>query len=164
MTDHDELARQLITRWRDDPGSTCRTWFLWEERIKNSRSIRRGLARVAAGLDDAGTVAGAFEVEHTTSIHSGIVRLLALALGTTVAQGLFLVAPDGREGEVAAQLPAGVQPGRRPGHTLPALWRAGEEPGGDCPLRLWHEGIAGDLAHAWRTGRAELPFGGPHAP
>ena len=55
-------------------------------------------------LDDEGAVTGAFEVEHTTSIYSGIVRLLDLALGTTVARGLFLVAPDGREGEVAAQL------------------------------------------------------------
>ena len=55
-------------------------------------------------LDKDGAVVGAFEVEHSTSIHSGIVRLLDLALGTTLARGLFLVAPDGREGEVAAQL------------------------------------------------------------
>jgi len=55
-------------------------------------------------LDGEGAVVGAFEVEHSTSIHSGIVRLLDLALGTTLARGLFLVAPDGREGEVAAQL------------------------------------------------------------
>ena len=53
-----------------------------------------------------GRVAGAFEVEHTTSIYSGIVRLLDLALGTSdqTAHGLFLVAPDDREGEVRAQL------------------------------------------------------------
>ena len=55
-------------------------------------------------LDGEGAVVGAFEVEHSTSIYSGIVRLLDLALGTTLARGLFLVAPDGREGEVAAQL------------------------------------------------------------
>lgn len=55
-------------------------------------------------LDDTGAVVAAFEVEHTTSIYSGIVRLLDLALGTPLARGLFLVAPDGREGEVAAQL------------------------------------------------------------
>ena len=55
---------------------------------------------------DSGRVAGAFEVEHTTSIYSGIVRLLDLALGATgeAAQGLFLVAPDSREGDVRAQL------------------------------------------------------------
>jgi len=51
-------------------------------------------------------VAGAFEVEHTTSIYSGIVRLLDLALGPAQesAQGLFLVAPDNREDDVRAQL------------------------------------------------------------
>jgi type II restriction enzyme len=55
---------------------------------------------------DAGEVAGAFEVEHTTSIYSGIVRLLDLALGAAScrAQGLFLVAPDAREADVRAQL------------------------------------------------------------
>ncbi len=54
----------------------------------------------------SGRVAGAFEVEHTTSIYSGIVRLLDLALGPAEesAQGLFLVAPDDREDEVRAQL------------------------------------------------------------
>lgn len=52
-----------------------------------------------------GRVAAAFEVEHTTSIYSGIVRLLDLALGTEgSARGLFLVAPDGREDDVRAQL------------------------------------------------------------
>ncbi len=58
--------------------------------------VERGTDRVAA----------AFEVEHTTSIYSGIVRLLDLALGAAAesARGLFLVAPDGREGEVRAQL------------------------------------------------------------
>jgi type II restriction enzyme len=38
--------RTLITRWRDDPGGTYRSWFLWEERLKNFRSIRRGLMTV----------------------------------------------------------------------------------------------------------------------
>ena len=54
----------------------------------------------------SGRVAGAFEVEHTTSIYSGIVRLLDLALGPAEesAHGLFLVAPDAREEDVRAQL------------------------------------------------------------
>jgi type II restriction enzyme len=53
-----------------------------------------------------GHVAAGFEVEHTTSIYSGIVRLLDLALGapSETARGLFLVAPDSREEEVRAQL------------------------------------------------------------
>jgi len=55
---------------------------------------------------DGGRVAAAFEVEHTTSIYSGIVRLLDLALSDLDApvRGLFLVAPDAREDDVRAQL------------------------------------------------------------
>lgn len=51
-------------------------------------------------------VAAAFEVEHSTSIYSGIIRLLDLALGAPghATRGLFLVAPDDREDEVRAQL------------------------------------------------------------
>lgn len=51
-------------------------------------------------------VRAAFEVEHTTSIYSGIVRLLDLALGAAggATQSLYLVAPDNREHEVRAQL------------------------------------------------------------
>ena len=53
----------------------------------------------------AGTSQPAFEVEHSTSIYSGIVRLLDLALGSdTPDHDLFLVAPDDRENEVRAQL------------------------------------------------------------
>jgi len=53
-----------------------------------------------------GQVAAAFEVEHTTSIYSGIVRLLDLALGSSAeaSHGLYLVAPDHRERDVRAQL------------------------------------------------------------
>jgi len=44
--------RRLIETWRDDPGATYRTWFLWEERLKNFRSIRRGIAEVVREIDD----------------------------------------------------------------------------------------------------------------
>jgi type II restriction enzyme len=56
---------------------------------------------------DADRVAAAFEVEHSTSIYSGIVRMLDLALGggdPHAEAGLYLVAPDAREAEVRAQL------------------------------------------------------------
>lgn len=55
---------------------------------------------------NGGGVIAAFEVEHTTSIYSGIVRMLDLAMGTSQAglHGLFLVAPDDREHEVRAQM------------------------------------------------------------
>lgn len=50
-------------------------------------------------------VVAAFEVEHTTSIYSGIMRMLDLA--STQAghfPRLYLVAPDGREDDVRRQL------------------------------------------------------------
>lgn len=58
-------------------------------------------------IDSDGTrVTAAFEVEHTTSIYSGIVRMPDLALSSDLhaTAGLFLVAPDAREEEVRTQL------------------------------------------------------------
>lgn len=51
-------------------------------------------------------VEAAFEVEHTTSIYSGILRMLDLSLGQDSSEltGLFLVAPDEREEDVRKQL------------------------------------------------------------
>ncbi|MCE3602830.1 type II restriction endonuclease [Massilia sp. P8910] len=53
----------------------------------------------------AGNIAAAFEVEHSTSIYSGIVRMLDLALGVPEHgdAAFFLVAPDTREQDVRAQ-------------------------------------------------------------
>ncbi len=53
---------------------------------------------------DGSAVAAAFEVEHTTSIYSGIVRMLDLALGIEggTARNFFIVAPDERERDVRA--------------------------------------------------------------
>ncbi len=52
-----------------------------------------------------GNVVAAFEVEKSTSIYSGILRLLDLSLSLNPeGLALYLVAPDGREGEVRAQL------------------------------------------------------------
>lgn len=49
----------LIGHWKIDPISTYNTWFLWEERLKNFRSIRRGLAQVVKDID-ANTFGNAF--------------------------------------------------------------------------------------------------------
>jgi len=49
----------LITRWKDDPRSTFSTWFLWSERLKNFRSIRRGIAEVVRDIE-AGTFGNAY--------------------------------------------------------------------------------------------------------
>jgi hypothetical protein len=45
------MLRRLIERWRNDPSGTYQSWFLWEERIKNFRSIRRGLQAVTAEIE-----------------------------------------------------------------------------------------------------------------
>ncbi|MFY9329186.1 MAG: type II restriction endonuclease [Georgfuchsia sp.] len=73
---------------------------------------------LAAGMDsvrlidviwiqrEQGRVSAAFEVEHSTSIYSGIVRMLDLALGVELGSNsfLFLVAPDNRKKDVQQQL------------------------------------------------------------
>ncbi len=51
---------ELIARWRADPNSTCQTWFLWEERLKNFRSIRRGIEQVIAEIE-SGTFGSAYK-------------------------------------------------------------------------------------------------------
>jgi type II restriction enzyme len=68
----EHLHRQLITRWRADAGGTYESWFLWEERIKNFRSIRRGLAQVVAEIE-----AGTFGTAYKGSSLETVVRSIA---------------------------------------------------------------------------------------
>lgn len=42
----------LMERWRGDAEGTYQSWFLWEERLKNFRSIRRGLQVVVKEIRD----------------------------------------------------------------------------------------------------------------
>ena len=49
----DTRLRELIRQWRDDPGATYTTWFLWDDRWKNLRSIRRGLDLVVNEIEAA---------------------------------------------------------------------------------------------------------------
>ncbi|MDO9708879.1 type II restriction endonuclease [Paracraurococcus lichenis] len=44
----------LISKARSDPGSTYRTWFLGNARVRGFRSVRRGIQRAAAKIE-AGT-------------------------------------------------------------------------------------------------------------
>ncbi|WP_034457500.1 type II restriction enzyme [Buttiauxella noackiae] len=46
-----DVVDSLIARWRADSSSTWQNWFLWEERIKNFRTIRRGLQMVVAEIE-----------------------------------------------------------------------------------------------------------------
>ena len=71
----------------------------------------------------SGRIVAAFEVEHTTSIVSGWVRLVTLAHWPEPQplEGLFIVAPDNRQKEVAAQmsLPIAKSPAAPPVFYLP---------------------------------------------
>jgi len=64
--------RDLLRRWRDDPRGAYRTWFLWEDRIKNFRSIRRGVQQVAAEIAD-----GRFGVAYRGSSLETVVHSIA---------------------------------------------------------------------------------------
>jgi len=55
-----EPLRHLIERRRADDASTYRTWFLWEERLKNFRSIRRGIEQVVQAIE-AGTFGNVYK-------------------------------------------------------------------------------------------------------
>jgi type II restriction enzyme len=46
-----DMLSQLISTWREDESSAYQRWFLWEDRIKNFRSIRRGLSQVVAEIE-----------------------------------------------------------------------------------------------------------------
>jgi type II restriction enzyme len=66
------LTRELIERWRSDPAATYRSWFLWDERLKNFRSIRRGVSQVVAEIE-----AGTFGVTYRGSALEIAVRSIA---------------------------------------------------------------------------------------
>ncbi|MBL9188368.1 MAG: type II restriction endonuclease [Opitutaceae bacterium] len=128
-SEEDERSHTEIQGWLRDLGRSLGfdVWIASNDTNRASGSGRLGdgcmtalptaLASVAGGdairLIDViwlqrGTaqVVAAFEVEHTTSIYSGIVRLLDLAMSAPeqAVKGLFLVAPDNRENEVREQL------------------------------------------------------------
>jgi len=70
--DRSSLTRQLIARWREDSGATYQSWFLWDERIKNFRSIRRGIQQVVAEIE-----AGTFGVAYRGSSLETVVHSIA---------------------------------------------------------------------------------------
>lgn len=55
---HESLST-LIDHWKVDPHSTCNSWFLWDQRLKNFRSIRRGIGLVVREID-TGTFGNAY--------------------------------------------------------------------------------------------------------
>jgi type II restriction enzyme len=67
----ESAARELISRWRDDPSGTYRTWFLWPERIKNFRSLRRGIEQVSAEIE-AGSFGTAYKGSSLETVVHGV--------------------------------------------------------------------------------------------
>lgn len=72
MANRSGQIRQLIERWRADADATYQSWFLWDERIKNFRSIRRGIQQVVAEID-----AGTFGVAYRGSSLETVVHSIA---------------------------------------------------------------------------------------
>lgn len=60
----------LVSNWREDKGATYQSWFLWQERLKNFRSIRTGLRAVVEEIEagDFGTSYRGSSLE--TVVHS----------------------------------------------------------------------------------------------
>ncbi|MEO5315405.1 type II restriction endonuclease [Pseudarthrobacter sp. CC12] len=72
LSPFDESAlRELVLRWREDPAGTYRTWFLWPERVKNFRSLRRGIELVSAEIE-AGTFGTAFRGSSLETVVHGV--------------------------------------------------------------------------------------------
>lgn len=65
-------VHHLLTRWREDSGATYQSWFLWEERLKNFRSIRRGLQAVISEIE-----AGSFGTQYRGSSLETVVHSIA---------------------------------------------------------------------------------------
>lgn len=129
-SEKDEASHSEVQSWLRDLGQALgyRVWIAANDRgrLYNGRPLGEGcltalppVLMAAPGAEmvrlidvlwlkpDTDRVAAAFEVEHSTSIYSGVVRMLDLALGHAdphAEGGLFLVAPDAREAEVRAQL------------------------------------------------------------
>lgn len=66
----DPFAR-LIDHWKTDFHSAYNTWFLWEERVKNFRSIRRGIGQVVREID-AGTFGNAYRGSSLETVVSSV--------------------------------------------------------------------------------------------
>lgn len=72
VSNRTQQLRELITIWRNDQGATYQNWFLWDERLKNFRSIRRGIQQVVAEIQ-----AGTFGVAYRGSPLETVVHSIA---------------------------------------------------------------------------------------
>jgi hypothetical protein len=90
-TDNDPV-HALLSRWRDDPAGTYRTWFLWEERLKNFRSIRRGIAERALRLIKKAGVARPRDLEAEGVTRALLSRLVKEGLALRQGRGIYVAA------------------------------------------------------------------------
>lgn len=119
---HSEI-QQLLGRWGTATG--CRVWIPRNDRVKLAR-LNGGLSgidvvdkvplmgdaraqSIVENIDvlwlEKQTIVSAFEVEHSTSIYSGLLRMADLvALHRYANIDLFIVAPESRRPAVAGQL------------------------------------------------------------
>lgn len=67
----EESVLHLLRRWQQDPATTWSTWFHWEERIKNFRSIRRGVQAVVQEIA-SGTFGNAYRGSSLETVVSAI--------------------------------------------------------------------------------------------
>lgn len=67
-----ESIEKLMQLWRQDEYATYHTWFLWSSRLKNFRSIRRGIDLVTKEIED-----NAFGVAYRGSSLETIVHSIA---------------------------------------------------------------------------------------
>ena len=68
----DDPIRLLIRRWPEDGDGTYQNWFLWPERLKNFRSIRRGLEQVVSEMKS-----GTFGSQYRGSSLETVVKSIA---------------------------------------------------------------------------------------
>lgn len=123
----DDISHQQVQGWLLEIGRALgyETWVAANDRSRSfgtcllgDLSLAEFPAQLRPGSDavplidviwfekKTARVAAAFEVEHTTSIYSGIVRLLDVSAGLECCENaaFFLVAPDSRAADVLAQL------------------------------------------------------------
>ena len=70
--ERDQNVRRLIERWKEDESATYRSRFLWDARLKNFRSIRRGIGQVVSEIER-----GTFLVTYRGSALETIVHSVA---------------------------------------------------------------------------------------
>src|SRR3546814_3535613 len=83
-------ALPILQRWQQDPTATYHTWFRWEERIKNFRSIRRGLQAVVQEID-AGTFGNAYRGSSLETVVSAVAEQRRSEEHTSELQSLMRI-------------------------------------------------------------------------